>query len=50
MPERPLTAVIETGDVLREPLSGAAVDRRTGPHRLAGADVSGATGYGPSVL
>ncbi|MEV4580325.1 LLM class flavin-dependent oxidoreductase [Nonomuraea jabiensis] len=35
MPERPLTAVVETVEVLRELLGGATVDRRAGTHRLA---------------
>jgi 5,10-methylenetetrahydromethanopterin reductase len=36
LPERPLTAVTETFDALRELLSGATVDRRTGTHEFAG--------------
>lgn len=36
VPDRPLTAVMETFDVLRELLSGATVDRRTSTHRLDG--------------
>ncbi|MGK5558090.1 LLM class flavin-dependent oxidoreductase, partial [Actinomadura kijaniata] len=36
LPERPLTAVTETFDVLRELLDGAVVDRRTSVHELAG--------------
>ncbi|WP_084965563.1 LLM class flavin-dependent oxidoreductase [Thermoactinospora rubra] len=36
LPGRPLTAVTETFDVLRELLDGATVDRRAGVHELAG--------------
>jgi alkanesulfonate monooxygenase SsuD/methylene tetrahydromethanopterin reductase-like flavin-dependent oxidoreductase (luciferase family) len=36
VPERPLTAVLDTFDVLRELLSGATVDRSTSTHRFAG--------------
>ncbi|NRQ32487.1 LLM class flavin-dependent oxidoreductase [Nonomuraea sp. NN258] len=36
LPERPLTAVTETFDVLRELLSGATVDRRTSTHQFSG--------------
>ncbi|MEV8632085.1 LLM class flavin-dependent oxidoreductase [Streptosporangium sp. NPDC051023] len=36
LPERPLTALTQTFDVLRELLSGAAVDRRTSTHEFSG--------------
>ncbi|MGW4471771.1 LLM class flavin-dependent oxidoreductase [Nonomuraea sp. NPDC004354] len=36
LPERPLTAVVETFDVVRELLDGERVDRRTATHELNG--------------
>ncbi|MEW9552955.1 LLM class flavin-dependent oxidoreductase [Nonomuraea sp. NPDC050783] len=49
VPERPLSAVTETFDVLRDLLGGATVDRDAGPHHLDGVRLEFVPGRAPEL-